>query len=52
MITPPKQSPLLALAYPVAFLAGALLIGTLTSRWILAEPAPALVASAAASAEP
>ncbi|MGY2048851.1 hypothetical protein [Methylobacterium sp. JK268] len=43
MTTPPKQNPLLALTYPVAFLAGALALGTLANGWV--RPAPVVAQS-------
>jgi hypothetical protein len=39
MTTPPKQSLVLALTYPVVFLAGALLVGTLASGWLFGDEA-------------
>ncbi|ACL60261.1 hypothetical protein [Methylobacterium nodulans] len=52
MTTPPKQSPLLALTYPVAFVTGALIIGILAGGWLVTETASSASGPVADLAEP
>ncbi|MFE1601439.1 hypothetical protein [Methylobacterium sp. ID0610] len=52
MTTPPKQSPLLALALPVVFVAGALVVGAIAGGWLTAGATSSLDSASAEAAEP